>query len=499
MLHAAYRILKRVSPSSAYLISEWNSTLTGQREARLQQWMETYFTQSRPSHLPFAHTIAQLSDTQSTDRKPIAFVSVLPPSETGIAGYSFRSWQGSTDDVDIFCPAVDDDWFFANSKAMERSSDRVRVLDVRALAAALTCIPYRAIVVVVGNSPHHMYAFDVLKKISALNLASITHLYLHDICLLSLIHDALGVGSGEFIRVMQETYACRAVDFRTLAPRDKWAAIEALVDKTVFGPRFFLERFGVRSFLVNSDSARRLCAADLGDKNARISRVFLPIPSPSELGACDQPLRSSDRVVIGTFGVPGEEKRTPVVLAAAQELKRRGIPIRVVLSGYGCRRWLAVHGDASAGLDIEAEDSLSQPDFTRLMAKADIAIQLRARNLGESSGAVAELLGLRRNIIVSDIGSFKEYGACVHTIPVNAGASTVAEAVVALLKAPIPASAISEFVAAHDSRAFRERLSEVLSADRVNSPGREDSASHAPKCAVQGCRGFANPQLALSA
>jgi hypothetical protein len=43
------------------------------------------------------------------------------------------------------------------------------------------------------------------------------------------------------------------------------------------------------------------------------------------------------------------------------------------------------------------------------MAECDIALQLRERNLGESSGIVPTLLAMRKTVIVSPVGSFAEY------------------------------------------------------------------------------------------
>jgi hypothetical protein len=156
--------------------------------------------------------------------------------------------------------------------------------------------------------------------------------------------------------------------------------------------------------------------------------------------------------------MPGPDKRTDLVIAAAKELTRRAVPVRLVLAGYECAHWALRHADELRGLDVEARDMPSDCQFVDAMSSVDVAVQLRMRNLGESSGPVHELLALGRNVIVSDIGSFRELGKAVRTIPLDASASTLADVISHTWKYPIPQTAIADYVASHSSERFRQAL-----------------------------------------
>jgi hypothetical protein len=67
-------------------------------------------------------------------------------------------------------------------------------------------------------------------------------------------------------------------------------------------------------------------------------------------------------------------------------------------------------------------------------------------------------LAVGRNVIVSDIGSFREFGKAVRTIPVDVSASALADVIFHTWKHPIPQAAIADYVASHSSERFRKAL-----------------------------------------
>jgi glycosyltransferase involved in cell wall biosynthesis len=242
---------------------------------------------------------------------------------------------------------------------------------------------------------------------------------------------------------------------------DFWKMSNVLVENGVLGARFFFEKLGVKRYLVNSATAAELCARDLVGLAARVERIFLPVALPRNwhppLGASASSERARP-LTLGTFGMPGPDKRTELIVEAAGELTRRKVAVRLVMAGFGCAHWAQRHADELKGLDVDARDTPSDHEFLDAMSVVDVAVQLRRRSLGESSGVVPELLALGRSVIVSDIGSFREYGKAVRTVSDDASPSGLADCIFDTWKNPVPQAAIADFVATHSSERFRKAI-----------------------------------------
>src|SRR5690606_26082846 len=157
-------------------------------------------------------------------------------------------------------------------------------------------------------------------------------------------------------------------------------------------------------------------------------------------------------LIVGSFGAPSASTGTDVVLAAVQELRKRGIKARLIVAGFDAYYF------ADGELDKNEDRSLlvlAEPSPERElqldMLKCDIAVQLRRSNLGESSGVVPSLLALGIPTIVSSIGAFSEYGAAVQTFE---GYDPVALADLLAAGAQIDHAAMQRYVREHSLSAF---------------------------------------------
>jgi glycosyltransferase involved in cell wall biosynthesis len=317
-----------------------------------------------------------------------------------------------------------------------------------------------------GNSNHHQYVFNVLEKIRTAGLSHAAMLYLHDPCLLHLIYDAVGRAPAEFIGMMERLYhktiPLDAISF------NKFSMSEILVEEGILGVRFFFNKFGIHRYLVNSSTAAELCRRDLDGLPASVERVFHPVALPGSWrppAAERSPDGPAKPLVVGTFGRPGPDKRTDVVVTAVRELRRRGVAVQLVVAGFESAYWALSRADELRGLDVHTQDAPSDHQFLDAMSGVDIAVQLREKNMGESSGVVHELLALGRSVIVSDVGSFREFGEAVRTVPADASPGVLADAIFHTWKSPVPPAAIAEYVAAHSARCFRQALVKVCKDD----------------------------------
>jgi glycosyltransferase involved in cell wall biosynthesis/SAM-dependent methyltransferase len=128
--------------------------------------------------------------------------------------------------------------------------------------------------------------------------------------------------------------------------------------------------------------------------------------------------------LIGAFGFIKPYKRIAESLRAMRRLVRVAPEARMILVGEPHPEF-PVH-DLIRSLDIEDYVRVLGftpiEHFTGYMSACDIILNLRYPTVGESSGSMLRALGLGKAVLVSDIGSFREFpdSVCLK-VPVGAG------------------------------------------------------------------------------
>lgn len=471
MLRQALRLVARVSPSVARHVENLNSTINGWRFDDVKRHIDARLAAGLDDGgLALAQSFQTIAAGVSGTSR-IAFVSNMPPEDTGIATCSLYSWLGYDGPVDIFCPAVDADWFGAQRALLSGGTveGAPRLLALGALLTADQSVGYHRIVFAIGNSPHCYYVHNALKKLGAFGSLNRCALYVHDPCLLNLVQNGIGISAREMVQAMETIYG-RALPGALTSGLADWEVHEKLVESGIMGPRWFAS-LGISQFLVNSAAAETLLREDLAGTNATISRVFHPAFLPrgaperiAELHAARVP-SVDDAITVGSFGIPAASKRTDAIIAAVRLLHNRGRKISLLLAGFGVRAYAATHSPLWDGLNVKLFDGPSDLQLLQCMLDCDISLQLRSRNLGESSGIVPQLLCLGQPTIVSDVGSFREYGDAVATVPADATPEIIAEVIERTLAAPPSQAAMARYVVERSPARFRQTLQEIL-ADR---------------------------------
>ena len=189
--------------------------------------------------------------------------------------------------------------------------------------------------------------------------------------------------------------------------------------------------------------------------------AFLPVefaaagPRPAAAPA------ASDHLRVGTFGTGGDSKRLEVV-AKALALISRTRPVRLSVAGWAAARHCRATGIASLPF-VEVHDGVDEPQLDALMRGVDVAVQLRVPTHGESSGAVARLLGLGRQVVVTGEGSFTELPpALVTCVPADCQPAQLAAAIEAAAARGLTAAALREALEPFSPQAFAERIAGVL-------------------------------------
>jgi hypothetical protein len=164
---------------------------------------------------------------------------------------------------------------------------------------------------------------------------------------------------------------------------------------------------------------------------------------------------------VGTFGTGGDSKRLDLV-ARGLDFLARTRPVRLTVAGWAAARHCHAAGIAALPF-VEVHDAIDDERLEELMRTVDVAVQLRTPTHGESSGAVARLLGLGKQIVVTGEGSFTELPpALVTCVPASCEPARLAAAIEAAAGRRPDAATVRAALEPFSSQAFEARLAEVL-------------------------------------
>lgn len=321
----------------------------------------------------------------------VAFFSPLPPSRSGIADYSqaLAAELGRLADLDLF-------------------SDARRAFDPARFEVAL----YHA-----GNNPHHGFVYE-----SALRHPGVV--VMHESNLHHLIAD-LTIRRGDWDGYLREA------EYNGGAPALEYArrvrALEVGPDyEGLPMTRRLLE--SSRALIVHSRYMEgEMRAAGFRGPIARIPHGAW-IPETDRFAYRDRLGIDEMSPLVGIFGFLKPYKRVAESLRAFRRLARMEPRARMILVGephpeLPVRSLISTLGLAA---NVRVLDFTPIEDFVGYMAACDIVLNLRYPTVGESSGSLLRALGLGKAVIVSDIGSFREFPdeICLKA-PVGAGEEDV--------------------------------------------------------------------------
>lgn len=459
MIKFILRLVAKVSPRLSWFIRESYYTLNGWRFDDIKKSVTTSQGGSNINTLTFAASL-DIVNARGAHQPKVAFVSTLPPDDTGIATCSFYSWLGSEHDVDLFCPVSDTDMFFALGHKIQTS--HVAVLDVKTLLTADGIAKYENIVLSIGNSNHHIYIFECLQKIASFGSLDRVVLHIHDPCLLNLVQQGTASSNFQLFDLMRALYPGK-LDDAVIDGSESWRTHAGLADLGVLGNRYFYS-LGINKFIANSEAAAALLRQDLIGLPVSIETVFHPVflPSGFDLAVAEQPKEDPEEIVVGSFGVPGPSKLTHVITDAVERLHQKGLKVRLVIAGFAAKRYAEAMQDQARGLNISVFDGPTDVQLATAMSTVDVAIQLRAKNLGESSGVVPQLLAMGKRVIVSPVGSFLEFGDAVTFTPEDVAAESLALMIEEEFRSTKSAEPAARYVHDHSPQKFREAFFATL-------------------------------------
>lgn len=387
----------------------------------------------------------------------IAVVAPYPPARTGVARATLNTFGHWERGVDFFGEFESLAQLKDATAELKASAHDHRVFSYGFLTEAVDSVPYRAIVFAFGNSHHNVPVLYSLLKIPQIGNPPPIVAYIHDPVVLNVLRRAAGPAGYDARGLIERAYGpeCRA----TFEHGD----YDALVQHGVCGVRALRLATRIDHVVVNSAAAREIVLRDDPGLNAAaVHRLFHPIftTPPRSPRARSYPTAS---LRVGCFGVGSRNKRLDVVLQAGACLAAHGISAHLVIAGYEFDG--AIQGEDFPGWGkIELHRDPDDHELAKLMDGVDVAVQLRDKNTGETSGVVSMLVGLATPVIVTRIGAFCEFGEAVRFVRRDASSEEVATALISILDdTENVRSAASVYSAARTPQKFCEELDAILS------------------------------------
>lgn len=332
------------------------------------------------------------------DRPRLAYVSPLPPEQTGIGYYSAELLPELARyyDIDVVVDqgSVEDDWINANC-------------GIRSVAwFERHGHEYERVVYQFGNSRFHAHMWDLIEKVPG--VAVVHDFYLGDA--VAYREDGAGVG----LALPRELYHSHG--YAALKPLILEGSRPEAIRQFPCSYSPIREAKGV---IVHSRHAQELAAEWYGEKIAEAFHVIphlreLPEISPEQRRLARERLGiDQNAFLICSFGVVNKTKLPHRLFSAWQNAQLRQDPkARLVFVGetpdeHGKR--LRQEIEAS-----EYRESISftgwaeSDDFQDYLAAADVAVQLRTNSRGETSGTVLDCMAHGVATICNAHGSFAE-------------------------------------------------------------------------------------------
>jgi glycosyltransferase involved in cell wall biosynthesis/SAM-dependent methyltransferase len=304
----------------------------------------------------------------------VAFFSPLPPAKSGIADYSAALLESLTRIAEV-----------------ESFGQRPATFDPSS---------YDVCVYQLGNNPYHAFAYEAALEhpgVVVLHEANLHHL-IADLTIVRGDWDAylLAVETNAGPEALE--YARRHVLTRQRGPQYEIPMLRAVLDRS-------------RAVIVHSDAVgsvvRELGFAGPLGKIPHGAWIAEPdrMPYRARLGL------NEVAPLIGVFGFLKPYKRIAESLRAFRRLARLVPEARMILVGeaHPELRLASLITSMNLSAHVRHLDFVSMEDFNGYMGACDIVLNLRYPTVGESSGTLLRALGMGKAVVVSDVGSFREY------------------------------------------------------------------------------------------
>jgi molybdopterin converting factor small subunit len=326
----------------------------------------------------------------------IAIFGVLPPEKSGIAIYNAKVF-GISDDFHVFSKFMSsDNYETAKESIKEAYSDNFFPINLYSTAKIM--FNYSKNIFVLGNSFHNIpYLDTAIKEQDKKN----SYLYCHEVFFHDLLLSYLGFQ-------IYKKVLCNA--YPELAQEINNYNVETVekIKGLCYGIRAIILLTEISNIIVNNSIAKEKLFEEIKgtiyENSIDIITLFHPI-SDLKINVYGEPkLSDTNEIKIGTFGICNNKyKSTDIIIDAVIYLNTKyKIKAKCILAGYEIDYYIKNFVSESQLNYVLGFSDISDEQIVSLMSQVDIAIQMRNYPHGETSGVICQLLGLNKNIIVSE-------------------------------------------------------------------------------------------------
>jgi glycosyltransferase involved in cell wall biosynthesis len=354
----------------------------------------------------------RLPPSKTSQRGRIAWVSPMPPDETGVADYSALILEGLLESYEI-------------DVVSDNAPCRGEVLVEEAISSH-QAKPYDAFVYQLGNSRFHAYALPLLARYRGL-------VALHDLHFDGLLLAAIrqGIWTRSLNRELKrggELSLAHALECGEITEHEAAQPFRPLGAAATTGSGVFAGRAGVEGetppfpawllsrashLVVHSEWSRNVLSAWTDRPIHRIPLPVRPTLGGDPLAARRRLGISPDRLILVTLGTVGPSCRVPSILKALSRLPgvlRERCSLYIVGAVPGMLQNELRELGHALGLTerLAFMGRVPAEKFSGYVHAADLCIQLRHPTRGESSAALLEALAAGAPCVISAQGPGEE-------------------------------------------------------------------------------------------
>lgn len=350
----------------------------------------------------FIGRLSRIQETNKVLKSPIALFGCFPPQRSGIAHVNAELLK-HCEDLHAFMPPEEFIAYYGFTKNGEAQS---KCFSSQLFSLCDYLNKYKAEVFVLGNSAHNLNALIAAIKLHGEN----AWLYLHE---------------AENSRLWEAFCAHSNIPLRSLYS----IFYNSPSVQKIYGLLPLVRITGIKRLIVNNETCKKLVESELGsEEGIRVIKAFHPIdPIP---GLIPPRLTLAGEIVIGSFGSPSTVKGTHILFKAVELLRASGMLVKLLIAGYSAGAYFK---NMERPEWLIVVDSPSDRDLMRLEKAADIAVQLRLKPHGETSGAISQLIGLGGNIITTEGFVDEECRPFVKEVPLEINEEDLARAIQELI------------------------------------------------------------------
>ena len=336
-------------------------------------------------------------------------IAVFIPDSMAIAEFTTKIHTIAPNDFDMFVD-VKNMLNFNKLKNLNNKQNK-NIIPYQAYSYFAKYFNYYAKIFVLGGSPHHINALnEAIKTKNEKN----RFLLIHDGILIDLI--IAYFKNKNFEDCIREFYPEKINLLESFDKQDIYAFCR---DNNMVFIKPIIKMTGINHIIALNDRVKELILADLDDeerKNIKIDVIYLPFEK-FNYSRKIKISKNKDDFIIGTFGIQSKIRQTKEIIEAVNMLNDNNIKTKLLIAGYSVKDYVN-----SLNLDLKNVIMFEKPTAKKWLAllnSVDLAIQLKSNSFSNSSGPVSELVGLKKELILTENFVPKDIEEFFYFVPNN--------------------------------------------------------------------------------